>query len=145
MNANHHDNIARANNLTEMISDFINRLRAKQGTLQSFIDEGTLLDVDIRNFLEELGEQREEFYFWRYINEPMRNFFEMDLSEILGILLEDYEWPHPDEVEQEQEEVVPQQPALFIEIPPLDMEALLQEEIHEENDYRAPPGGSPSR
>ncbi len=74
----------------------------------------------------------------------MRNFFEMDLGEILGILLEDYEWPHPDEEQQEEGEVVPQNnevPALFIEIPPLDLEALLQEE----NDDRAPPGGSPGR
>jgi hypothetical protein len=88
--------VNQSNNLVEVISEFINRLHNKKGSLQNFISEGTLLDVRIRNFIEEISENKEEFYFWKYINEPMRDFFEMDLGEILAILLEDLEWPHPE-------------------------------------------------
>ena len=128
---NHRQMITCSNNLIEMINSFIQRLIAKEEPLQNFIDEATVLDMKIRNFIEELGDDRENWYFWRMINEPIPNFFNMDLSEILGTLLDEGNWPHPDMEEGEVNHPV-------IEIPPLDMEA-----FDNDNNNAHPPGGEP--
>ena len=134
---NHRQMMTRSNNLVEMINSFIQRLIAKEEPLQNFIDEASNLDVNIRNFIEELGDDRENWYFWRMINEPMPNFFNMDLSEILAILLDEGNWPHPD-MEEGEIHVVNNHPV--IEIPPLDIDALL---AFDNNNNAHPPGGEP--
>jgi hypothetical protein len=93
-NNEHQQKVDRSMNLIGMIINFLERLKNKQQPLESFVEEAIDLENEILEFIELLGDDREEWYFWKFVNEPQVNFFNMELHEILSIL-DDEEWPHP--------------------------------------------------
>ena len=77
------------------ICDFLQDLKVKARPLETMIEEAEALVTKIRKYLEELGELKEKTYFWRFINDDQRGFYDMELSDILNSLLDYGEWPHP--------------------------------------------------
>lgn len=87
--------IALDNGLIGEICDFLQDLKEKKRPLETMIEEAEVLDTKIYDYIKELDVMKEKTYFWRFIHEDQRGFYEMELSEVLDILLEDGEWPHP--------------------------------------------------
>ena len=96
MDNQNENRITRSKNLISMIVDFLDRLKKKAQPLDAMAEQAEQLRNDILNFVEELGEDMDEWFFWKFINEPQEHFFEMELHTIFDCLIEDSEWPHPE-------------------------------------------------
>ena len=96
VNANANNNYEAYHNLIESISSFIERLKVKAQPLEVMIEQAEVLHNDIMNFFAPYNEaDKKKSYLWKLINDPLRDFYEMDLGEILSIMIDYGEWPHP--------------------------------------------------
>ncbi len=96
MNANMNANYEAYHNLVESIFSFLERLKVKAQPLESMIEQAEVLHNDIMNFFAPYNEEdKKKSYMWRIINDPLRDFYEMELGEILTILIDYGVWPHP--------------------------------------------------
>ena len=96
-NNNKTDNhIERSNKLIEKICEFLQCLKKKEEPLEAMIEKAKILQNESIDFVEKLGDDKEDWYFWKFINDSQAEFYDMELHYIFDCLIEDGEWPHPE-------------------------------------------------